>query len=142
MGRDEVGQYLPHRLKHAGWKGDPKFEEPAIDAIYMATGGMPRQINTLCSRLLLLGFLDNMHSFNAEDVARVAADLREEYAGRSLTPAASMDDNYLTRMDRPNPALSVRVETLESRVNHQEQSLSRLAVGLVDMIDPSRPTRG
>jgi general secretion pathway protein A len=142
MSRDEVGQYLGHRLKHAGWKSDPKFEDGAVDGIYTATGGMPRQINTLCSRLLLLGFLDNMHVFNSEDVARVAADLREEYAGRSLAPVAGMDDNYLTRMERTNPNLSARIETLESRVNHQEQSLRRLAVGLVDMIDPGRPARG
>lgn len=146
MSRDEVGQYLLHRMKHAGWKADPKFEDGAIDTIFSATGGMPRQINTLCSRLLLLGFLDNMHVFGADDVARVAADLREEYAGRSLAPVDGMDDNYLTRMDNangvPNPNLSARVETLEGRVNRQEQSLRRLAVGLVDMIDPARPARG
>lgn len=142
MSRDEVAQYLQHRLKHAGWKGDPKFEDAAIDTIFDATTGVPRQINTLCSRLLLLGFLDNMHSFKADDVARVAADLREEHSGRSFAPVSSMDDNYLTRMDRTNPNLSARLETLEGRVNHQEQSLRRLAVGLADMIDPARPARG
>lgn len=140
MSREEVGQYLPHRLKHAGWTGDPKFDDAAIDAIYNATGGVPRQINTLCSRLLLLGFLDNLHAFSADDVVRVAADLREEYSGRSLAAVPSMDDNYLTRMEKS--PLSARVETLESRVNHQEQSLRRLAVGLADMIDPARPARG
>jgi putative secretion ATPase (PEP-CTERM system associated) len=141
MSRDEVAHYLPHRLKHAGWTGDPAFDDGAIDAIYAATGGVPRQINTLCSRLLLLGFLDNMHAFSAADVERVAADLREEYGGRSLTPVASnMDDTYLTRMDKQQ--LAARVDTLETRVNHQEQSLRRLAVGLADMIDPVRPARG
>ena len=145
MGREEVGQYLPHRLKRAGWKNDPKFEEEAVDAIFAATGGMPRQINTLCSRLLLLGFLDNLHVFTADDVARVAADLREEYGGRSLAPVAanSMDDTYLARMDNAVPQnITARVETLEDRVNHQEKSLRRLAVGLSDMIDPARPARG
>jgi general secretion pathway protein A len=143
MGSEEVGQYLPHRMKHVGWKGDPKFEPAAVHAIYMYTGGVPRQINTLCSRLLLLGFLDNMHVFSADDVARVAADLREEHSGR---PAANVnggaDDNYLTRMDRGQPNLSTRIETLEGRVNHQEQSLRRLAHGLADMIDPARSARG
>lgn len=140
MSREEVGRYLSHRLKHAGWSGDPEFGDGAMDSIYAATGGVPRQINTLCSRLLLLGFLDNMHAFSAGDVERVAIDLREEYCGRSLTPVTGMDDNYLTRMDKQ--PLSERVETLETRVNHQEQSLRRLAVGLADMIDPARPARG
>ncbi len=141
MSHDEVAQYLAHRLKHAGWTGDPQFNEGAVEAIFTATGGVPRQINTLCSRLLLLGFLDNMHAFTAADVERVAADLREEYCGRSLTPAANdMDDTYLSRMDKQQ--LAERVDTLETRVNHQEQSLRRLAVGLADMIDPVRPARG
>jgi putative secretion ATPase (PEP-CTERM system associated) len=141
MSRDEVAQYLAHRLKHAGWTGDPQFDDSAVEAIFTATSGVPRQINTLCSRLLLLGFLDNMHAFTAADVERVAADLREEYCGRSLTPAANdMDDTYLSRMDKQQ--LAERVDTLETRVNHQEQSLRRLAVGLADMIDPARPVRG
>jgi hypothetical protein len=141
MSHDEVAQYLAHRLKHAGWTGDPQFDDGAVEAIFTATGGVPRQINTLCSRLLLLGFLDNMHAFTAADVERVAADLREEYCGRSLTPAANdMDDTYLSRMDKQQ--LAERVDTLETRVNHQEQSLRRLAVGLADMIDPVRPVRG
>jgi general secretion pathway protein A len=140
MSHEEVAQYLAHRLKHAGWTGDPQFDDGAVEAIYTATSGVPRQINTLCSRLLLLGFLDNMHSFTAADVERVATDLREEYGGRSLTPVANgMDDTYLTRMDKQQ--LSARVDTLETRINHQEQSLRRLAVGLADMIDPVRPVR-
>ncbi|GAA0540532.1 putative secretion ATPase (PEP-CTERM system associated) [Rhizomicrobium palustre] len=135
MSRHEVGLYLPHRLKHAGWTGDPAFEDGAVDAIYVATGGVPRQINTLCSRLLLLGFLDNMHVFAAGDVERVAADLREEYRGQAVTPAPAMEENYLTRMDRA--PITARLETLEGRVNHQEKSLRKLAVGLAEMIDPA-----
>jgi general secretion pathway protein A len=141
MSHDEVAQYLAHRLKHAGWSGDPDFDDGAVEAVYAATGGVPRQINTLCSRLLLLGFLDNMHAFTAADVERVATDLREEYGGRSLQPVGGgMDETYLTRMDKQQ--LAARVDTLENRVNHQEQSLRRLAVGLADMIDPARPARG
>ena len=145
MSHEEVGQYLLHRLKRAGWKGDPKFTDEAVGAIFEHTDGVPRQINTLCSRLLLLGFLDNLHEFSFDDVARVAADLREEHGGRPPAPKAvnGVDDTYLERMDRALPHnIAARVDTLEDRVNHQEQSLRRLAVGLADMIDPARPARG
>ena len=84
MSREECGLYLTHRLKQVGWANDPVFQEDAIDAIFMHTGGIPRRINTLCSRLLLLGFLDNLHVFTEQDVARVAADLREENGARSV----------------------------------------------------------
>jgi general secretion pathway protein A len=144
MSREEVGQYLPHRLKHVGWSNDPVFKEDAIEAIYLYTGGVPRQINTLCSRLLLLGFLDNMHAFSSSDVGRVAADLREEYSGRPTGANGSngMDDTYLERMDRVNPNLTARVDSLEGRLTQQEKSLRRLAVGLSEMIDPGHTARG
>ena len=50
--------YVEHRLLCAGWKGDPRFSDDCFAPIYRHTGGVPRRINTLCSRLLLCGFLD------------------------------------------------------------------------------------
>src|SRR5260221_6189235 len=78
MNRQECGKYLIHRLQQVGWRSDPTFDASAIDAIYSDTGGIPRRINTLCNRLLLLGFLDDLHHFSANDVTRVAADLDAE----------------------------------------------------------------
>ena len=42
----ETHGYIEHRLQRVAWKGDPGFEPVAIHAIYMATGGIPRRINT------------------------------------------------------------------------------------------------
>ena len=143
MSREECAAYLMHRLKHVGWKNDPKFSDDAVQALFDFTYGMPRQINTLSSRLLLYGFLDNLHAFKADDVARVAADLREEYGGRSLAPVPGMDENYLDRMERPNPGnLQARVDSLESRIDQQERSLRHIAAGITEIIDPSRSRVG
>src|SRR5579862_4495041 len=49
----ECGQYLMHRLGQVGWSGDPKFEPSAIGALYRHSGGIPRRINTLGSRLMI-----------------------------------------------------------------------------------------
>jgi len=78
LSSDECGRYVTHRMTQAGWTNDPTFEHDAMQAIYLHSGGMPRVINTLCSRILLLGFLDNLHVFRAEHVGLVAADLGEE----------------------------------------------------------------
>jgi general secretion pathway protein A len=83
----ESRAYVEHRLRRADWKGDPSFTEDCFPLIHRHTGGVPRQINTLCSRLLLFGFLEQLHTLTANAVEKVANDLREEIAQVS-TPTA------------------------------------------------------
>jgi len=54
--KEEVEQYINHRLKIAG--ADPKlhFTPQAIEAIYDFSKGTPRVINIICDRALLAGF--------------------------------------------------------------------------------------
>ena len=63
----------------AGWTGDPAFSEETFPAIHRYTAGIPRRINLLCDRLLLMGRLDEKHAFTEMEVAEVIADLREEF---------------------------------------------------------------
>ena len=81
---DETRAYIEHRLKHVGWQHDPRFEDAAFPAIYAHTAGVPRRINTLCTRLLLAAFLSEKHAIGAEDVERVLAELSEEF-GEAIT---------------------------------------------------------
>ncbi len=55
---EETKGYIEHRLKCAGGTGRPTFGPGAFEAIYKATAGIPRRINSVCDRLLLLGFLE------------------------------------------------------------------------------------
>jgi general secretion pathway protein A len=71
----ETEAYIVHRLQTVGWNGDPSFGEDAFAAIHQFTGGIPRKINILCDRLLLLGRLDEVHAFTNREVARVIEEL-------------------------------------------------------------------
>jgi putative secretion ATPase (PEP-CTERM system associated) len=124
---DECGDYVLHRLSRVGWANDPIFKPDALQAVFQHTGGIPRRINTLCSRLLLFGFLDNMHVFSSEEVARVAADMTEE-TGVAL---ANVADNLIGLGDgRSAAAVAERLEDLEHRLDLQEKSISRIYQGL------------
>ena len=81
---DETRAYIEHRLTHVGWQHDPRFQDAAFPAIYAHTGGVPRRINTLCTRLLLAAFLSEKHAIGAADVERVIAELSEEF-GEAIT---------------------------------------------------------
>jgi len=75
---EETRGYIEHRLKCAGGTGRPVFGEGVFEAIFKATGGIPRRINSVCDRLLLLGFLGDKETLNQEDVDEVVGELREE----------------------------------------------------------------
>jgi general secretion pathway protein A len=75
---DEVRDYMEHRLALVGWQGDPLFTDDAYPAIQAHTGGVPRRINNLCSRILLFGALEEIHRIDADVVGQVARELAQE----------------------------------------------------------------
>ena len=85
MDQDETRAYIEHRLKCAGYAGAPLFDSEAYEAIFKASGGVPRRINALCDRVLLSGFLGGRSEFNLSDVEDVARELNEE----TLAPVVS-----------------------------------------------------
>ncbi|MFM6853728.1 MAG: XrtA/PEP-CTERM system-associated ATPase [Sphingopyxis sp.] len=72
---EEVEPYLIHRLTLVGWKEDPVFAPSVYDELWRATSGIPRRINTLVSRLLLHGAVDERHELDGDDVRTVVADM-------------------------------------------------------------------
>ena len=113
----ESGNYVLHRLKQVGWNGDPSFPMSAIGAIHQHTGGIPRRINALGNRLMILGYLDELHSFSAEDVNRVASDLaNENEPPEAPASTATASQGGAGDVD----ALTRRLDDVEQRLGKQE----------------------
>ena len=74
----ETRQYIEHRLKCAGSDGKPSFETESFAAIFKASQGIPRRINSLCDRLLLLGFMGEKTHLTLDDVNVVLRDFASE----------------------------------------------------------------
>ena len=75
---DETRRYIEHRLKRAGSTGKPSFDDASFTAIFDASRGIPRRINSICDRLLLLGFLNDKTHLGASEVAEVVSDFAQE----------------------------------------------------------------
>jgi general secretion pathway protein A len=73
--RQEAEEYILHRLAVAGNREALSFLDGAFDAIHEISGGIPRQINTLCNYLLLTAFTEERRDVTAEMVREVAAGL-------------------------------------------------------------------
>jgi putative secretion ATPase (PEP-CTERM system associated) len=79
MDAQETRAYVEHRLGTVGWKGDPSFDDGAYAAIFAYSGGIPRKVNTLMDRVLLMGYLEEMHAFGEQDINTVVKDISEEF---------------------------------------------------------------
>jgi general secretion pathway protein A len=51
----DLEAYVIHRLSVAGEMGQVAFEDRALDAVLAASGGVPRLINLICDRGLMIG---------------------------------------------------------------------------------------
>jgi putative secretion ATPase (PEP-CTERM system associated) len=74
----ETREYIEHRMNLVGWRNDPAFTDKAFERIHAHSGGVPRRINNLCSRLLLFGALEDLHAFDESVVEQVAQELARE----------------------------------------------------------------
>lgn len=143
---DETHAYIEHRLKCAGGADKPSFDAAAFEGIYQASGGVPRRINSVCDRLLLLGFLGGRTHLTADDVAEVVKEFAQEAGGPAPSPAAAsvraadvetdaatdaaveVDLSQLRLQASEAEAMSAQISSLT--VEHSGDQLQRLERGL------------
>ncbi|MDE2436170.1 MAG: XrtA-associated ATPase [Sphingomonadales bacterium] len=76
MERDEVQAYVEHRLKCVGWEGNPAFDQRVFAELYEASGGVPRRINQVCNRLMLLGAVEQRTRIDGAILSQVLDELQ------------------------------------------------------------------
>lgn len=119
----ETKAYVEHRLNRVGWQDDPHFADTAFHELYEVTGGVPRKINTLCSRLMLFGFLEEAHAISEEMVLQVADELKSELSGGlgGIPKAISAESaSYAVSQD-----LDDRLARLEERIDKHDHAIKR-----------------
>jgi putative secretion ATPase (PEP-CTERM system associated) len=95
MDADEVQPYVQHRLRKAGWTGRPQLSDDAYAALYDETTGIPRKLNALMNRCLLMGAVEQIDMIDGPLVGAVIADM----AGKPFAYEAPMSSQV--------PALAV-----------------------------------
>jgi putative secretion ATPase (PEP-CTERM system associated) len=78
MQPQEIQQYIEHRMKCVGWEGNPAFDQRVFSEIYAASGGIPRRVNQIVNRLLLLGAVDQRTRIDGAMVQQVLSELAED----------------------------------------------------------------
>ena len=75
----EVQSYISYRLGIAGGPGSISFTAGALGQIYNYTEGIPRRINTLCDRALLIAYTKNTARIDRRLVTRAVRDIGINY---------------------------------------------------------------
>lgn len=70
----ETGDYIAFRLARAG-RADLEITSTALKALFEHTGGIPRMINRLMDRALLMAAARGVHCVSREDIAGAAGTL-------------------------------------------------------------------
>ena len=167
---EETRRYIEHRLERAGSTGKPTIDADAYDAIYTASGGIPRRINSICDRLLLFGFLSEKTELGGAEAAEVLKDLAQEtqIQGRTAlqlngVPSGSMplgvdmsrvelDTETSRRMSRYLASMSAeqgmgQLQRLENsmlrleRINLQTLAILQKLVGAVSTTPPGEGSK-
>jgi general secretion pathway protein A len=137
LSEDETRAYVEHRLRTVGWQDDPHWEHDALSAVHDLSGGIPRRINTLCTRVLLLGALEETHTITSEMVESTALELQQDL-GAGLPATRTMAQ--ATPVAAPAlEALLRRIQVLEQNAARQERIFRRLIDMLSTHLDPPPP---
>ena len=118
----ETRSYIEHRLHTVGWRDSPSFSDEAFAAIYDFTGGIPRRINTLCDRLLLMGYLEEIRAFGKSEVDEVTRDIQQEF----VLPAAEAKAKTLSKASPAELVVNSHInqQNVDERLSKMERSVT------------------
>ncbi len=87
----EVQPYIEHRLNCVGWSGNPKFDQRVFSVLFEASGGVPRRINQICNRLMLLGAVDQRNRIDGAMLTQVLEELELDGTLQLKKPERKVD---------------------------------------------------
>jgi MSHA biogenesis protein MshM len=74
LSRDDLDYYIAHRLRVAGFDGARLFERGAVAQLFAASGGVPRLVNILAHKALMLSYGQGKQQVGARHVRDAARD--------------------------------------------------------------------
>jgi MSHA biogenesis protein MshM len=76
LSQAELTAYLEHRLRVAGYQGDPLFDAAAVRQLYKASNGVPRLINLMAHKALMAAYGKGLHRVDRRIMLAAIADTK------------------------------------------------------------------
>ncbi len=76
LSHDSMRDYLQFRISSAGYRGPELFDHAALNRLYKFSQGVPRVINLLCNKALMLSYASGEFYVHGKHIEAAAADSR------------------------------------------------------------------
>ena len=128
----ETKEYIKHRLRRVGWSGNPTISNQAYSMIHQFSRGIPRQINQICSRLLLHGCIEEKDRLDLLDLKIIIEELHEEMllplgtqeiADSFVWPENLSQESFDEKPPSPQP--TVQVPEVDSQTENDSPALDQ-----------------
>jgi general secretion pathway protein A len=126
--KDEVKEYINHRLEIGGGNRFDLFDEEAIEAIAAYSRGIPRLINVLCDSALVYGFADELPTIGWDVLDSVYEELKSlgTFTDYDAKLSAHPKSTKAIAAGPPVSAPDFRMDLLEGKVQLLDDKVNEL----------------
>jgi type II secretory pathway predicted ATPase ExeA len=154
LGRDETSEFVRAQISAAGASPEKTFASDAEAAVFDATDGVPRLINQLCDRALLIAEQESSSLVDRQIIQQAWSDLQQlpvAWEARSSTPATARPSQAIefgTLVDTEAELESIAIEsrdleraqvTLRAKSTNELPSTSHQRGAPTETASPSGP---
>jgi putative secretion ATPase (PEP-CTERM system associated) len=136
MEAQEVKAYVEHRMKRVGWQGNPSFDDGVFSDLYAATGGVPRRINQIANRLLMLGAVEQRTRIDGAMLQQVLSELGTDSAPSRPRPAPAAAEQSAPQAG-PLVAEGIAQHRFEAALAERDAQIAELQQAVIEIANAS-----
>ncbi len=132
----EVEHYIRHRLEQVGWQGRPAIAAGLMPALFEATDGIPRRVNQVMNRLLLLGAIEESDDLSPAMLSAVCEEMASDQTRGAETAAPAHSAPSTAGQDTPaiaNIADGVASEEVAEMLAQRDERTAELEAAISEL---------
>jgi putative secretion ATPase (PEP-CTERM system associated) len=137
----EIQPYIEHRLSCVGWTGNPQFDPRVFAQLYEASGGVPRRINQICNRLMMLGAVEQCSRIDGAMLCQVLDELALDGTMQLNQPAPAQPAAAPAEAPVAAPANAVALAELQAMLAERDAQISELQQAVIELANEQEAGR-
>ncbi|MEM6266958.1 MAG: XrtA/PEP-CTERM system-associated ATPase [Pseudomonadota bacterium] len=134
LDESELESYIEHRLKRVGWAGLPAMGADLFASVFTATDGIPRRVNQVMNRLLLLGAIETAETLDVSMLDAVLEEMAGDQSRGVEEDASEFDLANSMVIDRVEPeSTSVPASEVAALLAERDARLAELEAAIEEL---------